>query len=409
MKGKAKKTFVTRPAVNALLQTKRSVLDEITAREKNLIKTETEEDITRANTELLGAYPYIMPYVSYMCEYYKDALVPAPKEVTHFQFGTIENPIPFSHLIENVIIDQSELLKVFNKFNNFLDIHNSDLPTEKQMQLVEQQDTKDFLKREKDHFKSVLWHMLKENRRYWLQDKESGNYILDEPIRIVPVVDGSLVSANKYNNLVTKKADGHYKAGGKMPNMGFILYAYKPLFEGHFNNYQRSGYIQGGFICQPKFLYSITRFYNYFLPNTYFGDFTPAKIVQLFYYLVAYSNEKGTRRKIDMLKMLKYVLPKALEGNTIRHRNLKPIASSLLVIESITNDFPDYFDMSISGVEFNKDDWEFADRQEYPNGKNSLEKMLYAMKHHLKANNNKMLLNYISQKPSQKELFEDEE
>ena len=400
-----KKTFVTRPTVNALLQTKRTLSDEIKAGEKHLIKTDTEEDITRANTELLGIHPYIMPYTSYMCEYYKDALVPTPREVTHYQFGSVENPIPFSHLADNIIIGQNELSKVAEKFNAFVDMHNKTLPQEKQMPLARSQDLKNFLKREKEHFKSVLWQILKENRRYWLQDKETGNYILDEPIRIVPVADGSMVSANRYNSLVTKIADGNYKAGDKIPKLGFILYAYKPLFEGHFNNYQRNGYIQGGFISQPKYLYSIARFYHYFMPNTYFGEFTPAKIVQLFYYLVANSNDKGERREIDMLKMLKNVLPSALEGETIRHRNLKPIASSLAVIESVTNDFPVYFDMSIGGVDFNTDDWNSADKQLYPKGSTSLDRMLNAMKHHLRANDNKITLEYVPRKPAQKGLF----
>ena len=400
-----KKTFVTRPTVNALLQTKRTVSDKVKAEGEKLIKTDTQENITRANTELLGVHPYIMPYASYMCEYYKDALIQTPKEVTHYQFGSIENPIPFSHLIENTVINYKELLNVVEKFNTFLEMHNKALPETRYMPQVSNNDIKQFLKKEKEHFKIELSRMIKEKRSYWLQDKETGNYILEEPIRVVPVADGSLVSANKYNNLVTKITDGSYKTGDKIPKLGFILYAYKPLFEGHFNNYQRNGFIQGGFISQPKHLYSIARFYHYFMPNAYFGDFTPAKVVQLFYYLVANSNDRGTRRAIDMLEMLKTVLPSALECDTIRHSRLKPIASSLAVIESVTNDFPDYFDMSICGVDFNQDDWNFAEKQNYPTGSTQLDRMLNAMKHHLRANDNKITMEYVPRKPFQKGLF----
>ena len=128
------------------------------------------------------------------------------------------------------------------------------------------------------------------------------------------------------------------------------------------------------------------------MPNIDYRDFTPVKIVQLFYYLSSHTNYMGKHINVDMLKMLKHVLPSALEGETIRHRNLMPIISALSIIKRMTNDYPDFFDMTITGIGFDLWDRDFADRQK---PKNRIERQLLAMKqHHLKANENKLMLLY---------------
>jgi len=386
-----KSIFVTKPTTKAIIQTKRVLTDEQKTRDIKFIQTDTQENITRANTELLGVYPSIFPYTAFLFENAKDAIISGDELGTHYQIGTIQNPIPFSHLFENTIIDYTELLKISHKFNEQLKTNNNTIINEKEI--------KDFFTNEKEQFKIELYRMIKEKRSYWLQDKETGNFILDEPIRIVPVVDNSIVSLNRFNNLVTKQEGGTYKAGEKIPKLGFILYAFKSLFQGHLNNYQPEGHIQGGFIKQHKNFYAIARFYCKYMPNADFRKFTPVKVVQLFYYLSLKNNGIGEYMKVDMLEMLKHVLPSALEGNTIRHKNLKPIASALSVIESITNDFPENFDGIIAGVDFDLWDWKFADKQ---NPKSKLDRMLLAMKHHLKAHNNKLTLLYYPTKQDDK-------
>jgi hypothetical protein len=384
---KMNNVFVTKPTVETMLQTKRSVTEKIDRGTKKLL-TDTQENITRANTELLGVYPFLMPFMAYLFENMPNSKIHAGnKENTHYQIGTAESPVPFSLLYESTMLDHKKLATVTDRFNLELKKHNKKPITD--------EDLKGFISSEKEQFKIELYRMIKEKRSYWLQDKESGNYLLDEPLRIVLVANNSEITLNRFNALVSKQEGGEYKAGEKIPKLGFIIHAYKPLFEGHLNNYKKNQHQPGGYIKQPKHLYAMARFYSRFMPNADFRDFTPVHVVKLFYYLSMRDNQKGQNINIDMLEMLKCVSPGALFNNTIRHTQLKPIGSSLAVIEGITNDFPEDFDMCITGNDFDMFDWEYADRI---NPKNSIERLILAMKHHLKANKNTLTLTYMPTK-----------
>ena len=165
---KRESVFITRSTAKALMQTKRTIS------EAKKLLTDTQENITRANTELLGIYPYILPYVAYMFENNKEMIIEGDPKGTHYQIGTAENPIPFYHICKNTIGTFPNVLKPI--------IKKQELSIEK------------ILQREKQELKIELYRMIKQKRTYWLQDKDSGNYILDEPIRIIPVADNSIIS-----------------------------------------------------------------------------------------------------------------------------------------------------------------------------------------------------------------------
>jgi len=374
--------FFPKQSATALTQTKRSLTDDVKSGKAVLtLKTETQEDISRSNTELLGALKYWFSYTSYLIENNKSNVIDYPK-TTHYQLGTTERPIPLSHAKEHII----------GEFN--------DLGKDKDTQW--------------ESFRQETSAMIYNARKYWLQTF-SGNYILDEPIRVVWVIDNETATPKEFQALVTRQANGEYKAGEKQPKLGFILYAFKPLFKGHFNGWQKEGAIQGGFIKHPKCLYAMAKYFiAHYLPEGDFRNFNAVEIVQLFYYLSLHCNFKGEKMKVDMIDMLKHVCPSALNiDDTIRYNRIKGVLSAITLLSKITQvyenncDFMfkgivlDNFDVSFAFKQIYSDTWEKHLVMESPEYKNFKEQMLtdgnaltYAVKHHLKTNKNTLELVY---------------
>ena len=326
-------TFITKEASTALIQSKRTVTEAT-------IGQVLDQEITKANTELLGVLPYIFGFIAFFLENYKDGVI-NKEDATHYQIGTIKNPIPLDFLIEHTI-------------GEFLE--------------------------QKNTFRSELYECIR-GRKYYIPTNISGRYIFDEPIRVVPVIDNQIVTPKIFNTLVIRVEKKQYKQVEKKQIIGFIIHCSKTLFEGHFN-----GFI-GGFIKQPRLLYAIARHYHATIPDAEFGQFTPVKIVQTFYYLALHWNGKGEKMTIDVLNLLKHVLPSALEGNTIRYKNIATVSSAMAALDHITHDYQDCFDFGFKNPILDKYDFDYADKQE---PKNQIERLVYALKHRLRSHNNKL-------------------
>jgi len=329
-------TFITKEASSALTQSKRTVTEAT-------MDQVLDQEITKANTELLGVLPYIFGFIAFFLENHKDCVFDE-EGATHYQIGTIKEPIPLDFLIEHTI----------GKFSE-----------------------------QKDTFRSELYECIR-GRKYYIPTNISGRYIFDEPIRVVPVIDNQIATPKIFNTLVTRQENGDYKQVEKKQIIGIIIHCSKTLFEGHFNGWK--GFI-GGFIKQPRLLYAIARHYHTTIQNAEFGQFTPVKIVQTFYYLALHWNGKGNKMTIDVLNLLKHVLPSALEGNTIRYKNIATVSSVMAALDHITHDYPDCFDFGFYNPILDKYDFDYADKQ---SPKNNIEHLVYALKHHLRSHNNKL-------------------
>jgi hypothetical protein len=328
---KDKPVFATKEAADALIQSKRTVAEALKATQETF-----DVEVSKSNTELLGVLPYLFSFGAYAFENFKEMVIDMPK-ITHYQLGTVDEPVPLETLYKYTIGDTEQ----------------------------------------KAHFHAELYRLMREKKTYFLPT-QNGGYLLDEPISIAIVTEKGVSSdAALFNNLVTKTDGGEYERTPRAKIKGVILRYYKPLFEGHFNGYK------GGFIKQPQRLYAIARRYYDDMANEEVKNFTPVKIVQLFYYIATHCNYRGAKITVDAPEMLKHVLPSALEGESIRHRNMEPILAAIHALESITSDHKDCFDFVVNGLNITQDDRDFAKEAD-----DEAEQAMLEVKHHLKANGN---------------------
>lgn len=347
--------FVDKTSAKALSQSKRTVLEDL----EKQISTETtfEEAVSKRNAELLGVLPYMFCFSAYVFENFKDMIIDAP-DITHYQFGTEEDPITMNVLYKFTI----------GPYTN-----------------------------QKEHFHAELYRYMSEVRKYWLPSK-SGGYLFDEPIRIIPIVKGKRVPAKTFHNLVTRQKDGSYQQETKEASVGFILQCFKPLFEGHFNGWQ------SGFIKQPPLLYAIAREYHQNMRNEAdFGEFTPVKIIQTFYYIATHCNGIGNKITINVLNLLKHVLESALEGDTIKYTRIKTVIYAIKALSHITHDHANSFDFQLGQIYLDAYDQSYACRQDPTlNIKHDsqgvgyidldFQGLCHAVKHHIRANKNTLEL-----------------
>jgi hypothetical protein len=331
-----RQVFTTKKSAEALIQSKRTIVEALEANDETF-----DVKVSKSNTELLGVLPYLFSFGAYAFENFKDMVVDAPK-ITHYQLGSIDEPVPLSTLYKYTIGEYIE---------------------------------------QKEHFHAELYRLMREKKTYFLPTK-SGGHLLDEPISIAVVTDKGVTSDSKvFTNLVTKTEGGNYEHTPREKIKGVILRYYKPLFEGHFNDYK------DGFIKQPQLLYAMARHYHSNIAETAAKDFTPIKIVQLFYYLATHCNYTGSKITIDVSNMLKHILPSALKDDTIRYDNIDPFLFAFTMLMVITNDHKEGFDFSIKGLNINQTDRNFA-RQKADGTDNEVERARLEIKHHLKANHN---------------------
>jgi hypothetical protein len=339
---KDKPVFATKEASDALIQSKRTVAEALKATQETF-----DVEVSKSNTELLGVLPYLFSFGAYAFENFKEMVIDMPK-ITHYQLGSEKDPIPLETLYRYTIGEYVE---------------------------------------QKELFHAELYRLMREKRARFLPNNYGG-HTLTEPISIAVVTEkGVSTDGALFNSLVTKTEGGTYEHTPRVKIKGVILQYYKPLFEGHFNGYK------GGFIKQPQLLYAIARHYHSDMSEAALKDFTPVKIVQLFYYIATHCNYRGSKITVDAPEMLKHILPSALEGESIRHRNMGPILAALQALTSITSDYKDCFDFVINGLNITEDDRDFAKEAD-----DETEQVMLEVKHHLKANGNRLEI-AVTQQP----------
>jgi hypothetical protein len=345
-KNPKKALFMDKEAAGTLTQSKRTVFERLL---KDFHPEETfEAEVAKRNAELLGVQPYIFCFGAYAFENFKELVIDAPG-ITHYQLGTQTDPIPLDVLYKYTIGPYAE---------------------------------------QKEHFHAELYRFMTEKRVYWLPGPE-GRYILDEAIRVVPVTrEGRTTTPKVFYNLVSKLEGGAYTREVKRSMPGVILHYYKPLFEGHFNGWRK------GFIKQPPLLYALSREYHQHLPEGSFTEFTPARIVRLFYYLALHCNYLGEKMTFDMVDLLKHVMEQALEGDTIRHRNMAPVIAAFEALRRLMRDHAESFDFVLGDLLLDDADWAYADREgsDPAEPRNSVERKARAVKHHVRVNANTLTI-----------------
>lgn len=336
-----KSVFMDKKAAETLTQSKRTVFEALL---KDFHPEESfEAEVAKRNSELLGVLPYMFCFGAYVFENLKELVIDAP-EITHYQLGTRNDPIPLSVLYKYTIGPYADQKEVFH---------------------------------------AELYRYMTESRKYWLPT-ETGRFLLDEPIRVVPVSGVGLpVTPKIFYNLVSRQEDGIYKREVKQSVPGVILHYYKPLFEGHFNGWHK------GFIKQPPLLYALAREYHQHLSAAEYADFTPVKTMKIFYYLAAHCNYMGEKMTVDMADLLKYVAEYALDGDTIRYTRLPPVLSAFAVLSRITCEHSEGFDFILGDILLTSADWAYADREKPAlvtpaSARDRFERQSLAVKHHLK-------------------------
>jgi hypothetical protein len=337
-----KSVFVDKEAAGTLAQSKRTVFERML---KDLHPEETfEAEVAKRNAELLGVQPYMFCFGAYAFENFKEMVIDAPK-ITHYQLGTEEDPIPLPVLYAYTIGPYTE---------------------------------------QKEHFHAELYRFMTEKRAYWLPGK-TGRYLLDEAIRVVPVTrEGRTVTPKMFYNLVSRQEGGEYTRDVKQSMPGVILHYYKPLFEGHFNGWHK------GFIKQPPLLYALAREYHQHLPEGAFAEFTPVRIVRLFYYLASHCNYRGEKITVDMVDLLKHVMESALKGDTIRYDNMPSVLAAFEALSRLTRDHNEGFDFVLGDLLLSEADWAYADREGFAPAetRDPLARKMRAVKRHLRVHDN---------------------
>ena len=346
--------------------------------------------ISRATTEIAGALPYLFTTASYIFENMPDTVHgDDDKSLLYYQIGTKEEYIPMSIFLKIAL----------------------DTYTDQR---------KDFM--------SELFRMWKEKRSYWLPTGEGKTYIFLPPIQVFPVIDGDMVlDSERVNSLMNLK--------GTDPSRlisGVVIQCYKPLFSGHFNNYQ------DGFVKQPIALYAkIKREVTYILSQGgKLGMFAPDKdiintelikfdniqtetettalnIMKIWEYIALHEN-KSERLNIDLIDMLSHIASSYLQKDKyLRYEYLGNIFNAFIIMARLTHKHIKDLDFEIVTFDLDQFDHNYAMQQGKQLG--TPDYAIEAMKHHLKANNNRLPITlkrspYAKAQPARQNfLFEEQE
>jgi hypothetical protein len=323
--------------------------------------------ISRATTEIAGVLPYLFTTASYIFENMPGIVHGSEdQDIMYYQLGTKEDFIPMSTFIKIALDTYSE---------------------------------------QKKDFMSELYRMWREKRSYWLPTGKGKQYIFLPPIQVFPVIDGNIITNPEFEKRLMNINTDPSKVIS-----GVVINCYKPLFEGHFNNYQ------DGFTKQPIALYAkIKREVSYMLSqggklkmfiseenksenksliemeNTQTETETTAlNIMKIWEYINMHEN-KSELLNIDIIDMLLHVAPRYLIGNKyLRTEYLGNIFNAFIIMARLTHKYVKDVDFEIITFDMDIHDHQYAKRQGKTYGTPVY--TIEAMKHHLKANNNHLPL-----------------
>jgi len=321
--------------------------------------------ISRATTEIAGVLPYLFTTASYIFENMPGIVHGSEDQsLIYYQLGTKEDYIPMPIFIKIALDKYSE---------------------------------------QKQDFMNELFRMWREKRSYWLPTGKEKQYIFLPPIQVFPVIDGSIIKSPEFEKRLMNINSNPTKVIS-----GVVIQCYKPLFDGHFNNYQ------DGFTKQPIALYAkIKREVALLLSQgakleMFHSDgkksesliemenarteteTTALNIMKIWEYITMHEN-KSERLNIDIIDMLLHVAPRYLKDyKYLRFEYMGNIFNAFILMARLTHKYIQSMDFEIVSFEFDAIDKGYASKQ----GKaiNTPEYNIEAMKHHLKANNNHLTL-----------------
>jgi len=360
-KKKGKSVFVTKTSVEAQIGSPLA----LQRKEAELLKsTDPKAIISRATTEIAGVLPYLFTTASYIFENMSEIVHGSEDQsLMYYQLGTKEDYIPMSLFLKIALGDYSE---------------------------------------QRVDFMNELFRMWREKRSYWMPTGKGKTFIFVPPIQVFPIIDGNMVlDSERVKSLANLKGTDPTRLIS-----GVVIQCYKPLFDGHFNNYQ------DGFIKQPIALYAkIKREVSYIMSQgaklEMFQDdknstenkslvtmenaqteteITTLNIMKIWEYIALHEN-KSEKLNIDIIDMLAHVAPSyLLEKKYLRFEYLGNIFNAFILMARITDKHFKDMDFKIKTFDLNPEDHFYARNQGKISGTPGY--TIEAMKHHLKANKN---------------------
>ncbi|MDR0585076.1 MAG: hypothetical protein LBG57_12145 [Treponema sp.] len=338
-----KSQFITKTSVKALINSPRIM------RQAGLSSEEmAKAEISRKTTELAGAFPYIFSIASSICETFPHLV----KEYDHYyQLGTEADPITW------------ELFQHYGIGKH---------------------------KKQKHLFLVELKRLILENRPYWMPTG-NGRMAFTQPFRIILIADERKIDGEELKRLKNTELADYVISG-------VILECYKPLFAGHFNGYR------DGFIKQPAAWYAkIRKSVAGMIENKarFDGiaesgaepenDMTALNVMKVWEYLALHDNGKGKTKTVNVIDMLSHVAPSYLQkGEYIRTEFIGSLFNALIALAKLTHEYRDELDFEITSLEVDQFDRAYAVNHGYREGTALF--MVEALKHHLKAHNNTLIL-----------------